>query len=135
MRRYGSWWQKLRDAMVWLHCGGKRQNFVDKGQNVWSLRSTKDLMGISVHCFSLYIAFLSFFPVALQSKVPLQEEEKKKLNTTKKVVVITNNIVVIRCYCNDKKDDASHCNKVRSNRFMQHLIFVAINYTYCNDLL
>ena len=44
---------------------GKRQNFVDKGQNVWSLRSTKDLMGISVHCFSLYIAFLSFFPVAL----------------------------------------------------------------------
>ena len=40
-------------------------------------------------------------------------------------------VIVIRCYCNDEKVVASHCNKLWGNRFMQHKDLVAINSTYC----
>ena len=55
--------------------------------------------------------------------IPLQG---KMFITTKKVIAITTKVVVIRCSCNDKKVDVSRCNKIRGNRFMPHLIFVAI---------
>ena len=46
--------------------------------------------------------------------------QEKRFNTKEKVVAITTNVIVIRCYCNDKKVNASHCNKVQGNRLMQH---------------
>ena len=41
-------------------------------------------------------------------------------------------VVTIRYYCNDEKVVASHCNKLRGNRFVQQKNLDAINPKYCN---
>ena len=38
----------------------------------------------------------------------------------KKVIAITINVIVMGVIAKTKKIDASHCNNLRGNRFMQH---------------
>ena len=107
-------------------------------------------------CQSLNLSISRYMPMASQSQplhfilfplmaqghmIPMIDIAKllAQRGTTRKKVYYNgknccNNykVVAIRCYCNGKKVVASHCNKLRGNRFIQQKNLVAINPKYCN---